>query len=516
MIPHGRRSVLHRTVAVLVSAAVVVSCTQSGGQAAAPTSVTREADRAEDPADGPTTTAVPDPGAGAGAAPARWEPCGTGLECATITVPLDHDDPDGPTIDLALLRRPARDQDARIGSLVVNPGGPGASGLGLAAALVLPGAVMDRFDIVGFDPRGVGRSTALDCHTHLQAIYDADPTMDDPADVDHYRSVSQDFVDECERRHGDLLPHLGTVDVAHDLDHIRAAVGDDQLTYLGYSYGTSIGQQYARLYPTRVRAMVLDGIVDPSESGLVAAEGQAKGFTGALEAYVADCDADRCLGDRALAVVDRVIAAAEAAPIPADGADRPATPGVVTTGLTYALYSELLWPQLTRSLRDADAGDGTGLVRLADTYLSREPDGSYGNAAEVYFAVSCLDAVWPRSFDEVLAAGAEVGARYPYFGEAVVNDYARCALWPEPAQPLEPVPADLDGLAPVVVVSTTGDPATPHESGIRVAERIPDARLVTNVGDGHTVVGAGKRCIDTLVADYLVDLRAPDDGVRCE
>jgi pimeloyl-ACP methyl ester carboxylesterase len=437
------------------------------------------------------------------------------MECATIAVPLDHDDPDGPTIDLALLRRPARDPDARVGSLVVNPGGPGASGLSLAATLVLPRAVLDRFDIVGFDPRGVGRSTALDCHTHLQAIYDADPTMDDQADILHFRAVSERFVDECASEHADLLPHMGTVAVAHDLDRIRAAVGDEQLTYLGYSYGTSIGQQYARLYPTRVRAMVLDGVVDPSESGLAAAEGQARGFTGALDAYVADCDADRCLGDDALAVIDQVTAAAEAAPIPAPRADRPATPGVVSIGTAYALYSELLWPQLTRALRDADAGDGTGLVRLADTYLSREPDGSYGNAAEVYFAVSCLDADWPRSFDTVLAAGAEVGARYPRFGEAIVNDYARCALWPEPPQPLEPVPADLAGLAPIVVVSTTGDPATPYESGVRIAEQIPEARLVTNVGDGHTVVGSGRRCIDDLVAAYVVDLRAPDDGVRC-
>jgi pimeloyl-ACP methyl ester carboxylesterase len=507
-------SLRRRVTALLVTAALLASCSQSGSQATAPTSTARDgtstspgtADR------DPATTA---PSTGTEQPLAEWEPCGSGFDCATIAVPLDHDQPDGPTIDLALQRLPAGDADRRIGSVLVNPGGPGASGLSMASSLVLLGSVMDRFDIVGFDPRGVGHSTALTCNTHVQAIYDADPTMDDQADIDHFRTVSEQFVDECASEHADLLPHLGTVAVAHDLDRIRAAVGDEQLTYLGYSYGTSIGQQYARLYPTRVRAMVLDGVVDPSESGLVAAEGQAEGFTNALDAYAADCDADRCLGDPALTVVDRVTAASEAAPIPAAGADRPATPGVVSLAVAYALYAELLWPQLTRALRDADAGNATGLVRLADSYLSREPDGSYGNSAEVYFAVSCLDADWPRSFDEVPAAGAAAGDRYPRFGEALVNDYARCALWPVPPQPLEPVPTDLEGLAPIVVVSTTGDPATPYESGVRIAEQIPDARLVTNVGDTHTVVGQGRSCIDDLVTDYFVDLVVPEDGVRC-
>lgn len=527
MPPLLRRGV--RLPSLVVAAALVASCAQAGGRQASPTS-TR-------PASPSTTTAGPDdsdrseePGTTAGestadgstadqstAVPAvQWDSCGSGLECATIAVPLDHAQPDGPTIDLALLRRPARDPDRRIGSIVVNPGGPGGSGLRLAAVLTLPGEVMDRFDIVGFDPRGVGRSTALDCHSHLPAIYDADPTMEDQGDVDALRSVSQQFVDECAQKHADLLPHLGTVAVTHDLDRIRAAVGDEQLTYLGYSYGTSIGQQFARLYPSRVRAMVLDGVVDPAVTGLAGAESQAKGFTQALDAFAADCDADDCMDDDALAVVDRVIASSERSPIPAPRADRPATAGVVSLALAHALYTESRWPQLDRALTQADDGDGTALVRLADGYLSRRSDGSYPNMAEVYFAVSCLDAAWPRSFEEVLAAGKEVGRRYPRLGEALVNDYARCALWPTAPQPLEPVPTDLAGLAPLVVVSTTGDPATPYESGVRIAEQVPGARLVTYVGEGHTVVGRGESCIDDLVADYLVELRPPDDGVRCE
>lgn len=215
-------------------------------------------------------------------------------------------------------------------------------------------------------------------------------------------------------------------------------------------------------------------------------------------------------------MVDRVIARSEASPIPAPGADRPATPGVVSLALAQALYTEMFWPQLTRALTRADAGDGTGVVRLADTYLKRNSDGTYRNGTEVYFAVSCVDFAWPRSFDAVLDAAKAVGQRYPRLGEALVNDYARCALWPVPSDPLEPVPSDLEGLAPVMIVSTTGDPATPHAAGVAAAERIPDARLVTNVGEGHTVVGQGKPCIDGLVSRYLADLEAPRDGERCE
>lgn len=510
-------TLIHRIAALVSAVALMAACTQSGAKQGASSSTTVSRQQGTTTSAGPaTSTAEPSGTTDVDQAPAQWEECGSGLDCATITVPLDHENPDGPTIDIALLRRPARDPESRIGSLVVNPGGPGASGMALAGNLMLPGPVMNRFDIVGFDPRGVGRSTALDCHSQVPAIYDADPTIEDQADVDAFRTVSQRFVDECSQKHGDLLAHLGTVAVAHDLDRIRAAIGDDQLTYLGYSYGTAIGQQYAKLYPQRVRAMVLDGVVDLTETGLVTAEGQAEGFTRSLDAYVSACDARGCMDAPAMEMVDRVIARSEASPIPAPGADRPATPGVVSLALAQALYTEMFWPQLTRALTRADAGDGTGVVRLADTYLKRNSDGTYRNGTEVYFAVSCVDFAWPRSFDAVLDAAKAVGQRYPRLGEALVNDYARCALWPVPSDPLEPVPSDLEGLAPVMIVSTTGDPATPHAAGVAAAERIPDARLVTNVGEGHTVVGQGKPCIDGLVSRYLADLEAPRDGERCE
>ena len=262
--------------------------------------------------------------------------------------------------------------------------------------------------------------------------------------------------------------------------------------------------------------MVLDGVVDPSETGLEAARGQAKGFTGALDAFIADCDQRGCGLDRdAGTVIDQVTAASEKAPIPAPRSDRPAGPGVVSLALAQALYSKSLWPGLARALDDASKGDGDALVALADDYLGRNPDGSYSDGFEIYFAVSCLDASWPRDPQQVFDAAKAVGAEYPRVGEALVNDYARCALWPVAPEPLTPVPTNLAGLAPTVIISTTGDPATPYGSGVDVAGRIPGAVLVTNRGEGHTIYGQGKRCVDEPVGRYLLDLAPPPAGLTC-
>src|SRR5699024_850079 len=267
-----------------------------------------------------------------GAVPtADWSAC-PGGDCAHVTVPLDHDDPAGDTIDIALLRASRADPDERIGSLLLNPGGPGGSGIDLARQLTLPSAITEQFDVIGFDPRGVGASHGLDCHDHLQEMYDADPTLDDDQDRRRLLAISQDFVDDCESRHGDVLDHLGTSNVAQDLDLIRMALGEEQLNYLGYSYGTLIGQQYARLFPERIRAMVLDGVIDPNLGGLDAAARQARGFEDALTSFIAWCDAHDCGGGDTDALVDEAIAAVEKDPVPSSGADRPATRGNLFLG----------------------------------------------------------------------------------------------------------------------------------------------------------------------------------------
>ncbi len=441
---------------------------------------------------------------GAPSKPLRWHACDDSQECATLEVPVDYAHPNGATLKLALVRIKATKPSQRIGSLLVNPGGPGGSGIGLARAMWLAPEIRARFDLIGFDPRGVGESTPLECHDTLQQLYAADPAPETKAAVDHLLDVSRTFVATCRERAAALLPHLGTRDVARDMDRIRAALGEDKLNYLGYSYGTSIGQVYADLFPTRVRAMVLDGVVRLGESGLDAARAQAIAFEQALDAFLRSCTvATSCpLGDDPGATVDRIIATARRTPIPAPGADRPLGPGEVQLGIGQALYARQLWPQLRQALAQADKGDGTALVGLADDYLQREPDGTYPNGMEIYFAVSCLDWDWPTDPMAILAAGKDVAKVAPRLGEGIVTDYVRCALWPTPPQPLTPPKAT--GSPTILVVSTTGDPATPYKNGVDLAHELPHGALLTHRGEGHTIYGQGDSCVDDTVNRYLV------------
>jgi len=498
-------SACHRRRTLLAALLVALGCI---AQACAVSGARRDAVGA---AGGPTTTAR----SGGRPGTLNWSKCDGGYECARLRVPLDYAKPHGRTLSLAIVRHVTANPQQRIGSLLVNPGGPGGSAIDLVENDPLPTELADRFDIVGFDPRGVGRSSPLSCHSHVQEMYDADPVLDNAVERSHYLSVSRAFVEECRRKYSALLPHLGTLDVARDMEEVRKALGEDKLTYVGYSYGTSIGQQYAHLFPTRIRAMVLDGVVDSGLSGLQAAARQADGFEQALGSFLRNCASGSSCGlsHSPGKVLDRVIAAAAKRPIPAPSADRPATSGVVQLALSQGLYSEELWPKLAEGIADAARGDGSGLVVLANDYLQRRPDGSYADSFEIYFAVNCLDSAWPRQPDAVLAAGKAVGKRDRRLGEGLVNDYVRCALWPARPQPLPRLTAP--GSPPILVISTTADPATPYASGVAVAKRLPKGVLITNVGDGHTAYGQGKQCIDSAVDDYLLTLQPPEQGLRC-
>lgn len=440
--------------------------------------------------------------------PIDWEKCGA-TECATLEVPLDYDDPGGERIEIYAERTPASGD--RLGALFVNPGGPGAGGADFAGvlAMILPSEITERFDIVGVDPRGTGNSTPIDCGVDAAELYGVDPTIEDDDDRQALLDISEAYVDDCADRFGDLLPHVGTRNVARDMDTVREAMGDEQLSFLGFSYGSAIGQVYADLFPDRIRSMVLDGILDLGPTGIELAASQAAGFETALERFVQFCDAaEGCrVAGETLDAIDEVLALSEEpGGIPAPDADRPAGPGEATLGITYALYSQALWSQLDQALSDARGGDGSRLVRLADGYIGI---GDF----EVYFAVNCLDFAWPSDPDEFFDAAKAAAEDSPYFGEAIVNDYVRCALWPVEQDPLEATSAP--GAPPILVISTTGDPATPYEAGVTVAERLESGILVTNEGDGHTVVADGNRCIDDLVIAYLVDGTLPDDGTTC-
>lgn len=450
---------------------------------------------------------APDEGDGGDAsASIAWESCGR-AECGTLDVPVDYDDPDGPSLTLSLSRVPASDEDERIGPLFVNPGGPGgtASDFAISMAFALPVEITDRFDVVGVDPRGLGASD-ISCGGDMTRLYGVDYSIDSPEDTAALLDVSAAYVAGCERDAGDLLAHLGTRDAARDIDAVRAALGDDGLSYLGFSYGTAIGQQLAELFPQRVRAMILDGVVDLGPTGVETAVDQAAGFETALRSFAEDCAADpSCpVGPDAVGAVDDLTAAVEAAPVPAEPRDL--GPGELAIGLALPLYSEAMWPALADAVADGLAGDGTGMVALADQYLS-------GSDFDLYFAVNCLDWAWPDDPRELLAAGAAAAAESPHFAEPIVNDYVRCAMWPVDDDPMPAVTAP--GAPPILVVSTTNDPATPYESGVRTAERLATGVLLTYEGDGHTVVGGGVRCVDDIAAAYLVDLDVPDDGTTC-
>jgi pimeloyl-ACP methyl ester carboxylesterase len=435
-----------------------------------------------------------------------WEDCGGGMECAEVDVPVDYDDPEGDTLTLTVNRAPATGD--RIGALFVNPGGPGGTATSFAAQLAgqLPSDITERFDVVGIDPRGLGASE-IDCGVDPHELYELDYTLDSEDDEETLLAVSEDYVDACEQCAGDLLPFLGTRNVARDVDAVRAAMGDETASFLMFSYGTAIAQVYADLFPERVRAMVIDGVVELGLSGVETATDQAESFEQALAAFVDDCDGDEScpIGDDAEAALDQLTAMVEEEPVPASPRDL--GPGELQVGLGQALYSEDLWPVLAGGIADALDGDGTTIVALADEYIERSD-------FDLYFAVNCVDFAWPDSPDELLGDGVEAADSAPHFGEAIVNDYVRCAMWPVEADPLEPTTAP--GTPPILVVGTTNDPATPFAQAERVAESLDDAVLLTFEGEGHGVVGSGVDCVDDAVARYLVDLEPPDDGTTCE
>jgi pimeloyl-ACP methyl ester carboxylesterase len=434
-----------------------------------------------------------------------WQECGGGAECATLDVPVDYDQPEGDALTLSVVRVPATGD--RIGALFVNPGGPGGIATSFASSLAfsLPDDITEHFDIVGVDPRGLGASD-IDCGGDFTELYGVDYSIDSPEDEATLLDVSSAYIDGCETAVGDLLPHLGTADVARDIDAVRAAMGDEQLNYLGFSYGTAIGQMLAELLPDRVRAMVLDGVLELGPTGIELAADQSRGFEDAFAAFADDCDADpSCpIAPDATAALDELSARVEEEPIP--GSPRDLGPGELSIGLGAPLYSQSQWPQLADAIAAGLDGDGSGMVELADDYLA-------GGDFDIYFAVNCLDFEWPESPDELLAAGVAAAREAPHFGEPIVNDYVRCTMWPVEEEPLLAVTAP--GAPPIVVVSTTGDPATPYEAGVRTADRLESAVLLTYEGEGHGVVGNGVSCVDDAVARYLVDLEPPEDGTTC-
>ncbi|MFZ3393956.1 alpha/beta hydrolase [Rhodococcus sp. 7Tela_A2] len=463
----------------------------------------------------------------------RWESCAgygadgrylalNGVECARITVPLDYDDPDEQTVSLALSR--SRAGGDRIGSLLTNPGGPGASGLSLA--LAGEGTPLaEHFDVIGMDPRGIGASDPqIVCRTDAET--DADRALD-PGDttsegIARAEKLNREYADLCAERTGpEVLAHVGTREVVRDMDVVRGVLGDDQLTYLGYSYGTRLGAEYAAAFPDRVRAMVLDGAIDPDQDPVEEIVLQAEGFQRAFEEFARYCaDYDGCpLGDDPAAAVDRFRAlVGPLLDTPAPTTDpRGLSYGDAITGVQQGLYSPTLWGSLRGGL-DSLASSGTGdtLLRLADLYEGRGDDGTYSNITAAFDAVRCVDDV-PVT-DRVLAGELDTRFREaaPFLDDGRGNGSAAldtCAFWRVPPT-VDGEDADLSGLAPVLVVSTTADPATPYLAGVELAGHLGGA-LLSFDGTQHTVVLDGEKCVDDAVTRYLIDLEVPETDPHC-
>ena len=476
---------------------------------------------------GPTSSAPSSPPASSPAAPPpppaplAWRPCEDGFECAALTVPIAPEERPGVTIELAVSRRPAADPARRIGSLVVNPGGPGSSAVDYLqrAWQALPRAVRDRFDLVAFDPRGVGRSLPVRCvgTAEMDAIVALDPDPDDAAEEQALQDGARRLADACARQAGWLLPHVSTDVVARDLDALRAALGDPQLTYLGYSYGTSIGTEYLRQFPDRVRAMVLDSPLDPTLTWDRLLEGQAAGFDLALGAFLDHCEATGCAFRAAVprsrhpdlgAAFDALAARVESSPLPGDGSRR-LGPGEFSLGVGAGLYSrDNGWPAVAAGLAAAERGDGSVLLALSDAYLDRTDDG-YAGTSEANLAVNCTDRSWPRDPGPYLALADRVRQSAPRFGPAIALSGLGCAVWPEEAA-RQPAAVSAAAAPAVVVLATTRDPATPYAWAQALSAQLATDVLITVDGDGHTVYrSSAGACVRDAVTGYLVDLRVP-------
>lgn len=453
----------------------------------------------------------------------QWRDCGavSGQQCTTLQVPLDYDQPAEKKIELAVLRVRAGDQSKRIGSLVINPGGPGGSGVEYAQAssLFMGAKVRQRYDIVGFDPRGVGQSSPVDCLTdsQLDTYLAADGSPDTPAEVQRLSSLSKQFAQGCAERSGELLEHVGTPDAARDMDVLRSALGDEELYYFGASYGTYLGATYAELFPKRVGRAVLDGAVPPELSGKAIGVGQAKGFERAFKAFIDDCiSREGCpLGDTESAAYDRFdqfLGDLDTNPLPGDGS-RKLTQALGVSGILGSLYRKDSWGALRTGLSAALNGDGSYLLSYADQYAQRTRDGYHGNGNEAILAVNCLDRPDVKSVADAEKELPAYEAASPRFGKFIMWGALACAYWPVPVQN-EPHKVSAPGAPPILVVGTSRDPATIVEWSRDLASQLSSGVLLTRDGDGHTAYGEND-CIDSAVDTYLVEGKTPKDGLNC-
>ena len=501
--------VLHKFTrdAVITALLVLVGCGSSG----TPNSASENS--------APTTSAAP-------FVPASfdWKACDdststTSVQCGTLEVPYDYENPSAGTFTLYVKLRPATNPSLRIGSMMVNPGGPGFGGSSLAddADYYFSSDLTDHFDIIAWDPRGTGKSTpAVDCVDDYDQYFGLDSPPDTPEEKQALIDASQAFNDECKANSGEILPYISTQASATDMNSIRQALGEDKISYFGFSYGSELGATWATMFPQTVRAAVLDGAVDPQATSAEEGMAQAKGFEGQLATFLATCSKNKACefynGGKSEAAFDTLLLDLDAKPLVVSAERTPVTQGVAFTAVAQAMYSDYYWPQLEKALADAQKGDGSGLLKLYDDYYQRKDDGSYGNELEAFLAISCLDDPGATSIKAVDEAVPSFVTAAPRLGANFGYGYS-CALWP--VKPAVKVGVTGKGAGPIVVVGTTGDPATPLASTRKMAAELEQGILLIVEANQHTGYGANE-CINTAVDSYLIDLTVPVSETTCK
>ena len=454
----------------------------------------------------------------------QWENCGDGMQCGTATAPLDWNDPAVGEIDLAVVRHPATGD--RQGSLLVNPGGPGGSGYDFVLNSVdfaTDAELQAGFDIVGFDPRGVGRSSAVSCYEPAQMdeyLYGlADNERGSDAWIAELEADSVAFGEACAANTGALLGNVDTESAARDLDLLRAVLGDEKLNYLGFSYGTYLGATYAKLYPDKVGRLALDGALDPSSSNFEVTRTQAVGFENALKAYLTDCLAGtECpftgTVDQGMSTVGALLASVDASPIRAtDG--RELGSNSLLTAIIYPLYQATAWPQLSAMFDETMFGGADIAFQFADGYNGRAADGTYNdNSTEAFLAINCIDYAYDDDPAQMRAQAAEIQAAAPVIGTYMSFGDIGCANWPN-AYDGERGEITADGAPPILVVGTTNDPATPYEWAEALSEQLSSGHLVTYQGEGHTAYNKSNDCVNAAVDTYLLTGAVPDADPMC-
>ncbi|MGX1541739.1 alpha/beta hydrolase [Streptomyces adustus] len=467
---------------------------------------------------------APSEAEGGGTAPSPL-PDGDAWQCATMKAPLDWSDPTGDTIDIALIRaRTSGPEDRRIGSLVFNFGGPGGSGVSTLPAFGEDyAALRTRYDLVSFDPRGVGRSAGVKCENdqQLDRYFQQDATPDDDAERTAFLNNTRQFNAACEKNSPRVLPHVRTTDAARDMDLLRQVLGDDKLHYFGISYGTELGGVYAHLFPKHVGRAVFDGVVDPTQTSEQSSLGQAAGFQLALDNYAEDCTskAGECpVGDSPQNVKDRIAALLkdlDKRPIPGI-APRELTQTAATNGIAQSLYSKDFWEYLTEGLQDAYDGDGRILMLLSDSMNGRSADGEYSNIIPANVAINCADDKPRYTADYVQTKLPEFRAASPLFGDFLAWGMVNCAGWAVAGAADRP-DVHAPGAAPILVVGNTGDPATPYEGARRMVDALgPGVGVeLTYKGQGHGAYDSKNECVQSAVNDYLLRGKVPAAGTVC-